>query len=136
MSKITAAQNAELKRLLTVFTPEEIETGKVQRRQTQANTQSAVSATEFQIQLENALIEQDLQNALKRLRKERGETLAELATQIGISTTRAGQIEKEAANLELRTLVRHVEALGYELTLTFTPKNPNGKVIQTHLHSL
>lgn len=59
-------------------------------------------------------------------------SLRALAERLGLKHPGIIQLEKAQTDIELHTLARHAEALGYELRLEFIPKE-GGEVLATHL---
>jgi hypothetical protein len=119
--------------LLLELSPEELETGIIQ-----SNPNPPIGLLELadenpRYQLENAILETDLRHALTRARKNAGATIREVAELEGISVARAHEIEHANLKLELQTLVRHANALGYEVGLTLTPKDSRLEQIETRL---
>jgi transcriptional regulator with XRE-family HTH domain len=60
-------------------------------------------------------------------------TIRQVAQNQGISVARAHEIEHANLRLELQALVRHANALGYEVSLTLTPKDASLEQIETRL---
>jgi len=80
------------------------------------------SPAELKTLLDEALLEQRVGEVLQAARKARNMSGAELARRVGVSAMRISQLERVSGNVEVQTLVRVAEALGFELTLTLTPK--------------
>lgn len=122
-----------LEALLLELGAEEIKTGIIQ-----SNPNPPIGLLELahenpRHQLENAILETDLRHALTRARKNAGATIREVALLEGISVARAHEIEHANLRLELQTLVRHANALGYEVGLTLTPRDSRLEQIETRL---
>lgn len=122
-----------LQALLSELSPIELETGIIQSNPNSPMGLLEVANSNPRHQLENAVLETDLRHALTRARKNSGATIREVASTEGISVARAHEIEHANLKLELQTLVRHANALGYEVSLTLTPKNSSLERIETML---
>ena len=119
--------------LLSELSPVELETGIIRRNPNPPTGLLQIASDNPQHQLENAVLEADLRHALTRARKNSGATIREVASAEGISVARAHEIEHANLKLELQTLVRHANALGYEVSLTLTPRNSSLEQIETML---
>lgn len=66
------------------------------------------------------VLDEELGEVLKSLRRNRGLTQQVLAERMGLNRSRVAQIEgSEGLSLSLETLVRYAGALGYRVTLGF-----------------
>ena len=75
---------------------------------------------ELAVQVEEALVAASAGDLIGRARAARGLSMRELAAQLGVSSARVSQVQ-HGSGVEVQTLVRYAQALGYELTLTLTP---------------
>ena len=119
--------------LLLELSPEELETGIIKSNPNPPIGLLEIADKNPRYQLENAILETDLRQALTRARKNAGATIREVAQLEGISVARAHEIEHANLRLELQTLVRHANALGYEVGLTLTPRDSRLEQIETRL---
>jgi ribosome-binding protein aMBF1 (putative translation factor) len=94
----------------------------------QVPEEGGYTPTEIKALFEEALLERRVGEALQEARKSRNVSGAELARRIGVSAMRISQLERVSGNVEVQTLARVAEALGFQLTLTLTPKE-GGKPI-------
>jgi ribosome-binding protein aMBF1 (putative translation factor) len=79
-------------------------------------------ATEFSVPdlqngLSDALLAESIGEMLRQARVKSGLTGTELATRLGLSKVRVSQLERVGLDIEVSTLVRVADALGYELRL-------------------
>ncbi len=131
--KFDDAQAKEMFQMLSVFTDEEIETGRFSSGNPPIGLVVPASSEHFKTEFEKTLLVANLKNALARARANRKITLKEVAAKEGISLPRAQQIENAQTKLELQTLVRHAAALDYSVSITLTPKDGLGETITTKL---
>jgi ribosome-binding protein aMBF1 (putative translation factor) len=80
------------------------------------------NATEFSVSdlqngLSDALLAESIGEMLRQARVKSGLTGTELATRLGLSKVRVSQLERVGLDIEVSTLVRVADALGYELRL-------------------
>jgi DNA-binding XRE family transcriptional regulator len=73
-----------------------------------------------------------LGEVLRLARQARGMTLRDLAQKLEVKHPRIVQLEQAETAIELQTLTRHAEALGYEIRLEFVPRE-GGEVLVTRL---
>jgi predicted XRE-type DNA-binding protein len=79
--------------------------------------------------VEQLIAEMELEEQLVALREARGISQAALARMISVSQPRIAQLESgRASNIELRTLLRYVTALGGSIKIT-VQKHAPGKVV-------
>jgi transcriptional regulator with XRE-family HTH domain len=78
------------------------------------------------------LVLRSLGEVLRSARQRRGMTLRDLAQKLEVKHPRIVQLEKAETAIELQTLTRHAEALGYEIRLEFIPRE-GGEVLATRL---
>jgi transcriptional regulator with XRE-family HTH domain len=72
---------------------------------------------------------------LRMAREQRGMTLRDLAEKLEVKHPRIVQLEKAQTAIELQTLTRHAEALGYDIRLEFIPRD-GGEILATQLGPL
>ena len=91
------------------------------------------TAPELQTMFQEALLDQNLGQALQEARKLRRLSGSELARRLSVTPMRVHQLEKVQGNVEVQTLVRVANALEYDLTLTLTPREGGDSIqIKTH----
>jgi len=130
IKKPSDAKVSALDTLLQELSQEEVQTGLLKAKHPVG---TAIGSEDVRGDLERALITYTLREALSSARKARAVSLETLAKQQGISKERASQIERAEEKLELQTLLRHVAALDYEVSLTLTPKDGKGQTITAKL---
>lgn len=86
------------------------------------STNSLENATEYSaIDIKNglsdALLAESIGEMLRQARVKSGLTGTELAARLGLSKVRVSQLERVGLDIEVSTLVRVADALGYELHL-------------------
>jgi ribosome-binding protein aMBF1 (putative translation factor) len=81
----------------------------------------AWTSDDLQQALEAGLLERRVGAIFRQAREHRGLSGAELARRIGVSTMRVSQLERVGADVEVQTLNRLAQALGYRLTLSLAP---------------
>jgi ribosome-binding protein aMBF1 (putative translation factor) len=69
---------------------------------------------------------------LRLAREQQGMSLRELAQKLEVKHPRIVQLEKAQTAIELQTLSRHANALGYDIRLEFIPR-AGGEVLATRL---
>ncbi len=69
---------------------------------------------------------------LRLAREQKGMSLRELAEKLEVKHPRIVQLEKAQTAIELQTLTRHADALGYDIRLEFIPRE-GGDVLATRL---
>jgi ribosome-binding protein aMBF1 (putative translation factor) len=69
---------------------------------------------------------------LRLARERKGMTLRDLAQKLEVKHPRIVQLEKAQTAIELQTLTRHADALGYDIRLEFIPRE-GGEVLATRL---
>lgn len=132
MSKKTK-RTPNLEALLSELSAEELKTGIIENNPNPPVGLLEVAQPIARHQLEDAILESDLRHALTRARKNSGATIRDVAKTQNISVARAHEIEHANLKLELQTLVRHANALGYEVSLTLTPHDARFERIETLL---
>ena len=84
---------------------------------------------QLQAAFEEALFERRMGDALHTARETRGITGVELARRTGVSPMRISQLERVGGNVEVQTLSRVADALGYDVTVTLTPREGGRAII-------
>ncbi len=90
-------------------------------------TSEAISQT-----FEKAVLQESLGALLSKARKETGLTMQAVGEKIGVSRGRIAQIES-MPNLELQTLVRQADVLGYDVVVTLQPRSKKKAILQSNL---
>lgn len=122
----------ELENLLAQFTDEEIETGVIARATSPAAPSESHTPTTLQHLLDTALLERSLAQLLRSAREAAGLSLADTAKRSGLTPERVQELEQEGADIELHTLDRYANALGYDLQIVFIPRGGDAPVVRTH----
>jgi ribosome-binding protein aMBF1 (putative translation factor) len=131
--KAKTKRTPNLEALLSELSAEELATGIIQSNPNPPAGLLTAANNNPRHQLEDAILESDLRHALTRARKNSGATIRDVAKTQGISVARAHEIEHANLKLELQTLVRHANALGYEVSLSLTPRDARFERIETLL---
>lgn len=118
----------ELEALLAQFTDEEIETG-IMTRGPRVQPDQEHTPTSLRGLLADAMLQESLAQLLSCARATADYSLADMAERLGVTRSRAHQLECAGANLELKTLERCAQALGYEARVVFVPKNDDRPVL-------
>lgn len=109
--------------LLSGFSLEEIETGVV------SNGHPPVSGSHTFQDLKDAyssvLIEHTIGDMLRAAREQQDHSLKDTADALGVSRSRAHQLEQPEVNLRIDTLQRFAGAYGYIVQVALIPKDPN-----------
>jgi len=117
----------ELAALLDEFTDDEIASGVVMAPK-EALEGAPVSIEGMEAAYERAVLTESLSRLLRLARNSQELSLAELGRLLHVSKARVHQLEEEGANLEVSTLCRYADALGYDVLLTFKERD-DGKTI-------
>jgi ribosome-binding protein aMBF1 (putative translation factor) len=83
-----------------------------------------------------ALFEVEVRNAAELIRKakEKGHiSQRDLASRVGVANPRVAQIQKAGNAIEIPTLAKYAEALGYDLEIAFVPRQ-GGERLVTKAH--
>jgi len=109
--------------LLSGFTPEEIETGVV------SNDRPPIGGShtfqDLKDAYSSALIEHTVGGMLRAAREQQDYSLQDTAVTLGVSRSRAHQLEQPEVNLRIDTLQRFADAYGYTVQVALVPKDPN-----------
>ena len=119
----------ELENLLAQFTDDEIETG-VMARATPAAPNERHTPTTLVDLLGKVLLEQSLAQLLYSARETAGLSLAHTAKRSGLTRSRVQELEQEGADLDLDTLQRYANALGYDLQIVFIPRGGDAPTLR------
>lgn len=98
------------------------------------SNQVGFTPEEIRTQVETAVIEKNLQTALARAKANAKKSYRKIALETGVTASRVHEIERANLRLELQTLVRHANALGYDVSLLLSPSRGKGERIETKLH--
>jgi ribosome-binding protein aMBF1 (putative translation factor) len=86
------------------------------------------SGAEIEQAVEELYLTESIGEALRAAREAQKLSGTKLAQRLGIGRSRISQLERKDHDLALHTLYRVLDALGYDLELTFIPRE-GGKVI-------
>lgn len=114
-------ETPELKALLEQFSDAEIETGVLTRGAVAADSERH-TAKSLEVLLGRAILERSLGRLMRSARANAGLSLADVAQRLGVTRSRVHQMEREGANLELHTVERYANALGYEVRVVFVTR--------------
>ncbi len=79
-----------------------------------------------------ALFEVEVQNAAELIRKakeKRRVSQRDLASRVGVANPRVAQIQKAGNAIEIPTLAKYAEALGYDLEIAFVPRQGGERLV-------
>jgi transcriptional regulator with XRE-family HTH domain len=79
------------------------------------------------------LLAQSVGELLEEARKQSGLTMNEVAEKMNVSRGRINQLEQPDANLEVATVTRMAQAMGYKVTMTLEPKSANKVPLKVEL---
>ncbi len=99
-----------------------LRSSKRRRAVTNAWTPERIEAT-----VREELVAHSLGELLAKARRVRGVSASNQAKALGVSRSQIYQSELPTANLELASLLRHAEALGYNVEVVLNPKQPSQK---------
>ncbi len=111
----------EVASLLERFTADEVESGIVQR--SGIERLAGRSCVEFQESFADALLQDSLSTLLQSARSGAHLSLADVAERVGASRSWIHQLERDGANLQIATLARLADALGYDVRVTFVARD-------------
>jgi DNA-binding phage protein len=77
--------------------------------------------------LREELVAHSLGELLAKARRSKGISAIHQARKLGVSRSQVYQSESPDANLELASLLRHAEALGYRVEVVLKPEQPSSK---------
>ena len=83
------------------------------------------TADELAEELQEAVVADSVGQLLKRAREESGRTLRDAGAIVGVSHSRVNELE-HSSNVEVATLARVAEALGYSVRILLEPKGSDG----------
>lgn len=138
MSKHKTASDAELPEteveltpdmleFLAGFTPEEIETGVVSNGR--PSTLGSHTFEDLKDAYRSALVEHTVGGMLRTAREEQEHSLRDTAEALGVSRSRAHQLEQPGANLRIDTLQRYADAYGYSVQVALIPRTSDRRRI-------
>jgi hypothetical protein len=90
------------------------------------------SAAEIARELSHAIVADSVGEMLAKARKESGQSLRRVGLVAGVSHGRVRELER-SSNLEVATLTRMAEAMGYEVKIIFEPRRPGARRITADL---
>lgn len=115
--------------------------GQIEQRHNDAppgslSTVGAVEYTPEQIveELNAALVARSVGDLIARARVEAGLSLSKVGSEVGVSRGRINQLER-SENIEVSTLVRLAEALGYQVKISLEPRVAGRKPLTVNLDS-
>jgi ribosome-binding protein aMBF1 (putative translation factor) len=97
-----------------------------------ANLSEAVPLETVLGRVNEGLLLHSVGELLRLAREQKGMTLRDLAQKLEVKHPRIVQLEKAQTAIELQTLTRHADALGYDIRLEFIPRE-GGEVLATRL---
>ncbi len=108
------------------------------RRLAKINTQHSLlspvlSVEEIQNELETIIQAAKIGDLVKLARKTRKISVRELAKKINVSHPRVLEVENSDVTLEIQTLVRYANVLGFTVKVSFEPIE-GGKILERALH--
>lgn len=83
--------------------------------------------------VKEAIISHSIGGILAKARQENNYSLSEVAKRVKATRGRVAQVEHPSANLEINTLVRYAEALGYRVNITLEPTSKDKSVLKAVL---
>ncbi len=81
------------------------------------------SFNDFKARWQNALVAESVGDVLAKARTESGLSLTQAATKTNLTRGRMAQLENDKANLEIQTIVKQAQALGYKVRLSLEPED-------------
>ncbi len=93
----------------------------------------SLTMQEFQSELETTIQAAKVGELVKMARKVRKISVRDLAKKINVSHPRVLEVENSDSTLELQTLVRYANALGFKVKVSFAPVE-GGKILERDLH--
>lgn len=93
-----------------------------------ADNTDKLSIKQLKERIEMAQVEQSLSRLLQTARSQSQQSLADVAEGMGVVRSRVAALER-SENLEITTLVRYLDTLGYDVLLTLIPKNRDGSTL-------
>ncbi|HEY0152266.1 MAG TPA: helix-turn-helix transcriptional regulator [Longimicrobium sp.] len=94
------------------------------------------SAADIARELSDAIVADSVGELIARARKESGQSLRDVASMAGVSHGRVREMER-SSNLEVATLTRMADAMGYEVKIILEPRRhgrPGARRIAADLH--
>jgi ribosome-binding protein aMBF1 (putative translation factor) len=121
----------EVASLLERFTADEVDSGTVERPGSERLAGS--SFVEFQESLADALLQDSLSTLLQSARSAAHLSLADVAERLSVSRSWIHQLERDGANLQIATLARLADALGYDVRVTFVARDEERSTLSAPL---
>jgi len=85
------------------------------------------TAEELEQELEEAIVAESIGDLLARAREQSGKSLRAAGRAAGISHTRVSELER-SSNIEIATLARVADTLGYDVKIVLEPKQGGGRI--------
>ena len=115
------AMEGPIESMLERFTPEEVQTGVVERPG--GEPAPGRSFDEVRDEFAEVLLQESLAALLQSARASAQLSLADVAERLSVSRGRIHQLEQDGANLQIATLARLADALGYDVRVTFVARD-------------
>lgn len=87
----------------------------------------------FETRFQEALIADSVGGVLAKARTEQGLSLSQLAEKANLSRGRMAQLEQAENNLEIQTIVKQAQVLGYKVRLSLEPEDTKRTAISVVL---
>lgn len=107
--------------MLERFTSDEVQSGVIER--VGGECASGQTLDEVREALVDALLQDSLSALLQSARASAHLSLADVAERLRVSRSWIHQLEQDGANLQLATLARLADALGYDVSVTFVARD-------------
>jgi ribosome-binding protein aMBF1 (putative translation factor) len=116
--KLTAAERKLLEEALNETTPRTLREG----ANVVAMSQKDLEAL-FEVQVQNAA------ELIRKAKEKRRVSQRDLANRVGVANPRVAQIQKAGNAIEIPTLAKYAEALGYDLEIAFVPRQGGERLV-------
>jgi plasmid maintenance system antidote protein VapI len=83
--------------------------------------------------VQDMFLAQSVGELLEEARKQSGLTMNDVAEKMNVSRGRINQLEQPDANLEVATVTRMAQAMGYKVTLTLEPQSESKSSLKVEL---
>jgi ribosome-binding protein aMBF1 (putative translation factor) len=111
---------AKYERLAALDNPEGIVYRKKESKKPKTQGESF---NDFKARWQNALLAESVGDVLAKARTESGLSLTQAAKKTNLTRGRMAQLENDKANLEIQTIVKQAQALGYKVRLSLEPED-------------
>ncbi len=98
-----------------------------------AKPKEGITLNDLETLVQGAVIAHSVGDLLAKARRSKGLTLSHVGKRLGLSKGRIGQLEQPEANLEIQTLVRQADVLGFNVVVTLKPKGKGKDVFSSEL---